>query len=315
MATQATGAQAQIVIDEETTYGSDPGTPDAFVIPFVNENLQLVQNFVGRQTITSARTERAPRLGKKDVSGGILVELNNHNHAYLLKHLMGTVNTTGTYDHEMKIGDLPIGLVIEKAFTDLDTPEYFKYNGCRINRALFTFPVEGIVTARFDVVGAKETVGTSPLDATPTSDTDEVFDEFDATIEEGGASIATVVAAEIEVINNLDPNGYVYGGAGIRTQLREGMAGVSGKLTAIFDAVTLYNKAVNSTETKLSISLDRDANNAILFEINEMIYEPHAPAIDGPNGITVELPFHAYYDDDAAATSLEITVTNDIISL
>jgi len=314
---QAEGAQGQILLAEETTYNQDPSPLDAVVLPFARETLGMRRNRIERETITKNRNKRMPKRGKQDVTGDITVELNNHAHAYLLKHLLGSVATAGSsapYTHTFKVGPLPVGLVIEKGFTDIG--EYFKYNGCKVARAAFDFRDEGIIAPVFTLQGSgKETVSGTPMDADPVELADEVFDGFEASIEEGGAEIATVTEVNFEVNNDLDPGGYTVGSQGIRHKLSAGFCVVTGNLTAMFDSVALYNKAVNHTESSLKITLTRDTDNSIEFLIPELVFDPEAPVIEGPRGVLVRLPFMAYYDDSGEQTSIQVTVKNDMATI
>ncbi|MBI4715842.1 MAG: hypothetical protein HY760_07905, partial [Nitrospirae bacterium] len=169
----------------------------------------------------------------------------------------------------------------------------------------------------FDIVGASETVGGASMDATPTSYTHIPFTAFQATILEGGGAIATVTEAEITIDNDLDKDGYTVGSAGKRTQLPEGFAMVSGSITALFDSIALYNKAVNGTESSLKITLDRGVAPArsIEFLVPELVYEQQGPVIEGPKGVLVTLPFKAYYDNSAEASSLQITIKNGLTAI
>lgn len=314
----AQGVKAQVIFDQETTYKTDPGTIDAKVIPFTKDGLKASKNLIDIETIRGNRNKSTPVGGNIDVAGGIDFELSDTAFSTLLKHLLGSNTTTGAsdpYTHTIKVGNLPVGLVIEKGFTDI--AQYFKYNGCRINKGVFKFPKEGTITGSFDIIGAKETVGASSMDSTPTSYSHIPFTAFQATIQEGGGTIATVTEAEITIDNSLDKDGYTIGSSGERTQLPEGFAVVSGSITALFDSITLYNKAVNSTESSLKITLDRGVTPArsIEFYIPELIYERQTPAIEGPKGVLVTLPFKAYYDNSTEASSLQIIIKNGLATI
>lgn len=314
----AKGTAGRLMIDSESTYKSDPGSPDGKILPFVRESLVSKKNLIDTATITSNRNKKIPGQGNIDVSGDIEVELSETPYATLIRHLLGSNATTGgsdPYTHTIKIGALPVGLVIEKGFTDI--AQFFKYNGCRVAGATFRFPKEGIVTASFRIMGAKETVGTSSFDATPTNMTHTPFSAFEATILEGGSSIATVTEAEITIDNDLDTDGYTLGGAGERRYLPEGFAMCSGTLTALFEDVTLYNKAKNLTETSLKITLSHGTTPARLMEffIPELVYEQNAPAIEGPRGVLVKLPFRSYYDNSTEATSLQVIIQNGLSTI
>lgn len=314
----AKGTSGRILIDSETTYKSDPASPDGKILPFVRESLVSKRNLIDSVTITGDRNKKRPGQGNVDVSGDIEIELSETPYATLMRHLLGSNATTGAsdpYTHTIKIGALPVGLVIENGFTDI--AQYFKYNGCRVAGATFRFPKEGLCTATFRIMGAKETVGTSSYDATPTSMIHTPFSAFEATILEGGSSIATVTDVEFSIDNDLDADGFTLGGAGERKYLPEGFAICTGTLTALFEDVALYTKAKNLTETSLKITVSHGTTPArsVEFLIPELVYEQNAPAIEGPKGVTIKLPFRSYYDNSTEATSLQVIIMNGLATI
>ena len=44
--------------------------------------------------------------------------------------------------------------------------------------------------------------------------------------------------------------------------------------------------------------------------IPELLYQPDAPVIAGPQGVLVELPFVAYYDNSTEATTMQMILKN-----
>jgi hypothetical protein len=314
---QAIGAKGQIVIQEETTYKTDPATPDVQKVYFISESLRASRNLIESMTSTSTRDASKPALGNMNISGSIKVELQAYM-AKLFKAAMGSVQTTGTgpYVHTFKIGSSLPSLLIEKGFTDIG--QYFKYNGCKINKLSLNVTPEGFQEVDFDIIGAKETVSTTPFDSTPTDLGKSSWTGFNiAGIYEGGSQIATVTEITgLTLENNLDEFVYVIGGHGERYSLPEGRVKVSGTLKALFNDMTLYNKAINTTESSLKIvyqfgSGNGSAGNEYLeILIPELIYSPNAPVISGPQGIFVELPFQAYYDNSTEATTMQIILKN-----
>jgi len=51
-------------------------------------------------------------------------------------------------------------------------------------------------------------------------------------------------------------------------------------------------------------------NESLEIFIPELSYAPNAPAISGPRGVLVELPFVAYYEDAAGASALQVILKN-----
>ncbi|OGP65793.1 MAG: hypothetical protein A3K22_00975 [Deltaproteobacteria bacterium RBG_16_42_7] len=314
---QAIGAKGLLAIQEETTYKTDPATPDTKKIYFVSESLKSSRNLIDSNTIVGSREASKPTLGNKDVSGSISLELQAYM-ALLLKASFGSLATTGAgpYIHTLKIGASLPSLLIEKGFSDI--AQYFKYNGCKINKFGLSIKPEGFQDVSIDIIGAKETVGGATFDSTPTDLGKQSFNGFViGTIEEGGSAIANVVSVDgLSLENNLDGSVYVIGGAGERKSLPEDRVKVSGTLKALFENLTLYNKAVNSTESSLKVKylfgdgLGSAGNESLEFLIPELIYSPNAPVISGPTGIYVDLPFTAYYENSAEATTMQAILKN-----
>jgi hypothetical protein len=313
---QATGAKAQIIYQEETTFKTDPTSPDAKLLYFISEDFKSSRNLIDSAVIRGTRDAARPALGNIAIEGSIKTELQAYI-GTLFKGLLGSVETTGSnpYTHTLKVGGSLPSFVIEKGFTDI--VNFFKYNGCKINRFTLAVRPEGFQEISFDFLGAKETISSSSFDSTPTDLGKVSWTGFDiATIEEGGSAIGIVTEVDITVENNLDGSVYVIGGQGQRYSLPEGMVKVSGTIKALFESMSLLNKAMNSTETSLRIYYklgtgDGSAGNESLeIKIPELLYSPNAPVISGPAGIFVELPFTAYYDNSTEGTSIQLVLKN-----
>jgi len=311
---QAAGSNAQIIFDVETVFGTTP-TPDAKLFYFLSDSFGEKRALHRSDIIRGNRNLTKPVRGNKDVSGNIKTELSPYM-ATFLKHLLGTNTTTGAnpYTHTMKAGALPVSLCLEKGFTDL--AQYFLYNGCRINRGTFEFASDGIIPASFDFMGQKRTISGTSFDATPVNLGHLPFDGFEATIEEGGSSIAYVSKCTVDIFNDLDGGNYVIAGAGQRRAIPEGKTAVTGTLTALFESITLFNKAVNFTESSIKITMTRGdglgsaGNESLVIFIPEVVYEVSDPLVSGPKGIVVEMPYSAFYDNAAEATSIQIVLKN-----
>jgi len=314
---QALGSKAQIIFQEESTFKTDPGTPDCKKLHFESESLRLSRNLITTNIIRSDRNPVAPVRGNVDVAGTITTHLQAFQLGTILKAALGSVTTTGTgpYTHVFKIGSSLPSLLIEKGFTDID--QYFKYNGCKVNRVSFSIRSEGYQQVSFDFIGAKETTGSVSFDSTPTDGGYQPWDGFSvASILEGGSSIATVTEVDGTIENNLDGSVYVIGGSGERVSLPVGAVKVSGTIRAIFEDLTLYNKAINHTESSLKVVYQLGdgsgsaGNEYFELLLPELKYSPNAPVVNGPQGVLVELPFEAYYDDSSEASAIQITLKN-----
>lgn len=318
---QQSGANAVLIFDTETAFKTTPASPDSHVLPFISESLRMSRNLISSQTLKSNRNPTAPVRGNKEVSGDINFELTPQ-YGKLFKHIFGNYAVSGAsapYTHTYKIGTLPAGMCIEKQFTDLATDKYFLYNGCKVNSFKLSAKTEGIISCGVSIMGAKETIGTSSFDATATDNGHTPFDGFEGTAAQGGVSIGNIISIDLSLNNNLDGNSHVMDGTGERKSLTEGKANVTGSISVLFEDDTLYALAVAHTETTLAVHFTKGSgtgasagNEKISFYMDEVIFKPQAPVISGPSGLLVELPFEAYYNDDADASALRMVLLSPI---
>jgi hypothetical protein len=254
--------------------------------------------------------------GNVDVGGDISVELGPQ-HGKLLKHAFGLYTKTGAaapYIHTFKIGDLPVGLTVEKRFLDLATPKYFKYAGCRINTMKMSLKTEGVIDCSFTLMGRSEVVGAATFVVTPSDLGLLPFDGFGAALYVGESnvetSLAVCTALDFTLENGLDGNTYVIGGAGARRSLPEGIAKVTGTATMLFEDSTLYTDAIAFTEKSFRIEFisgtgvgNTSGNEKMEIYLPEIIFKPSAPAVSGPTGVTWTADFEAFYFDDSVGSA------------
>lgn len=318
---QQSGANAVVIFDTETAYKTTPNSPDAHVLPFLSESLRLNRNLVSSKTIRSNRNPQAPVRGNVDVSGDINFELAPQ-YGKLFKHIFGGYSVSGTsapYTHTYKIGALPVGMCIEKQFTDLATDKYFLYNGCRVNSFKLSAKPEGIIDCSVSIMGAKETIGTSSFDGTATDNGHTPCDGFEGSVKRGGNALGIVTEIDLTLENALDGNTYVMDGTGQRYSLPEGQAKVTGTAKILFEDDVLYALAVAHTQTTIELHFTRGAGTGaaagaekMSFYIDEAVFSPRSPVISGPTGLLVELPFTAFYNTDADASALRMVLLSPI---
>jgi len=319
--TQQSGANAVIIFDTETTYKTTPGTPDAHVLPFVSESLRLSRGLVKSRTIRSNRNPQAPMRGNMNVAGDIAIELAPQ-YGKLFKHVFGSYGVAGAgapYTHTYKIAALPVGMCVEKQFTDLATDKYFRYNGCKVANFKLSAKTEGPVDGSLSLMGAKETISGATFDATATDNGHTPFDGFEGSLLQGGSPLAIATEIDFSLDNAPDGNTYVMDGTGQRRSLPEGAAMVSGNLKCLFEDDVLYALAVANTETTLALHFTKGAgtgasagNEKMSFYMDEMKFSPNSPVISGPTGLLVVLGFEAYLNVDADASALRMVLLSPI---
>lgn len=316
---QSTGANLQVGIDTETTFGTTPGAPAGKLLHLVSSTVAGKRGQINNDVMRSTKQPFKPTVGNLDVSGTLSTYVDSRDFGLLLNHMLGAPTTTGAgpYNHIFKAGNTkPTSMLIEHNYTDQASGNFkHLFNGCKLNNMNLALPQEGFATVSFDVIGATQTNAATSFDGTLTEYVFNPFSGFDAAILEGGASIATVSNVNLAVAANLDGGSYtIDGSGGARTAIPEGMYAVTGSFDALFDSMALLDKATAQTTTSLQIALSKSASEAVTIDIPELRYEVKGPEVSGPAGIMVNLAFTAFYDTNADTTALKITLDNDVAS-
>lgn len=293
--------------DEAVAYGT-AAAGNYLKVYFASESISAARNLIDSQTLGGTRIRSAPIAGNWDVSGNIVTEINAESMLYLLKHGIESAPTksgsSAPYTITYQPDTLATSFTLEVDYgSDISGAGRIKQLvGCRIAGFDMSFPSEGIPTATWRVVGAAPTV------PAPSALTDSGLDDwgnypfsaFQATVNEGGSSYAKATSIQFSVDNGIE-SVYAIGGAGKRISAPEGFVSVTGTLEAIFDSATTLNKAINSTESSLEIILTRGAGTGatvgaekLTFTLEELVYEPAFPVVEGPAGLLVRLPFRCY---------------------
>jgi hypothetical protein len=312
---QQTGSTVKLVYDTETVYKTNP-TPDGMILPFVSESIRLTRDMVSSKTIRNSRNPSMPVRQRMNVAGDINFELSPA-YGRLFSHIFsaGVRTLTGPYLWTYKVGTLPVGMLIEKQFPDLDAAKYVVYNGCKVQSFKCSSKVDGFIDCSVSLVGAKETINASVYDATVTDLAHIPFDGYEATLKQGGNPLSGATAFDFTLENGLDDSIFAIGDSGERSALREGIAKVTGKLTLFFANHTLYLLAIAATETTLQITFTHGTGAGTAGNEKLEIYFPEvklgvmSPVVSGPTGMLLEVPFEAYYDNDASASAAYALLT------
>jgi hypothetical protein len=84
---------------------------------------------------------------------------------------------------------------------------------------------------------------------------------------------------------------------------------VTGKVTAMFENLTLYNKALNNTESSLEVIMTSGSYSLSIL-VPELKYKLTSPVVQTQGGVYVELEFSGYYENGADAACLKVTLVN-----
>lgn len=321
---QAQGIDLIAGIYEESTYGVEPGSPVGKRLHLTRFGLEPSRNELESATLHPARALPKPSAGNLSVAGDLVAELGAEWAGTLLKHAIGTVNTSGIgpYAHEIAIGALPVGLTVERdhGVALAGSGRYERYRGCRVGSWGLEVPVEGYVLFTASLVGRDSEPYSAPLDATYDDPGHTPFTSFDVSlIEEGGSAIAYVESARIRGANNLDESLFALGGGGKRRALTAGKAPITGELTLLLESYALIQKARDRTPTSFQLTLSRGdglgsaGNESINWLVEQALLELRGTPVEDDAGIKVTLPFRAYRD--GANNGLVVTVNNAVATV
>ncbi|EGJ51803.1 phage tail tube protein [Desulfocurvibacter africanus] len=310
---QAKGSKSKLLLDFEQSYKTAPAVKAGKAMPFNTCSVKGTRTLQAAQTITGRRDPVMPFAGNMDVAGDLSVPVDVRAMGNWLKAMFGAPATTGAgpYTHTFKLGETMPSFGLEKRFEDIG--QYIFCAGCKASKLSMSVGGDAELVASIGIVGATESApSATPYQLDPACIAFDRFQNFQASIEENGVALANCTEFSLEMDFGLDTGNYVIGGQGTRNSLPEGVASISGTLSALFEDATLLNKAVNMAETSLRLSFT-SGSHSLSFLFPEVVLEQQAPAIEGPQGVKIQLPWKAYFGDDAVNNSaVVVTLTNDV---
>lgn len=317
MANQAIGVYTKLLVCAEQSFKTLPSTLTGKVLsmPFNTISLAASQNTSDPATITGRRDAVEAIYGNIDNSGDIVVPLDSKAFGHWLALAFGAPTTTadatdGYYKHVFKASNTQPSFCVEKVFNN---GVILKSVGCKVSKLGFSFGGDGELTATISVVGCNETIEESQLVESPTAVAMKRFNNFQSSllIDNVAEQVATDVSCDVDF--GLDTEGYAIGGNGFRVRANEGIIKPSGSVTVFFDDATYLQKATNSTEVALEIDLT-NGTNKLQIAMPEVKFNRTSPSVDGATGITQQMDYNAYYNDNASGSCVIFTLTNDVAS-
>lgn len=313
---QGTGAGARIIMAKESDWGVASATANykqLNVIPGESLDIGLVNYRSG--VIRSDHMRNRSVRGTQRPGGGLPQELAPLGQAQLFYSALGRVVSSTGGTHILKglqsSNQLPM-FSLEKGFSDLATPEYYKFLGCRVNAFSIDFNVDAIPLVNFDIMCREAgKSGTSILSGTATDQTSDPFTSVQVSVYEG-ASVALIGTCEqltLTVANNLAGGSFALG-SNYRKNLLLGqrMVGFSGMFK--FTDGSLYAKAVAGTDTAIEIIVS-DGTNSYDFFLPSCEFFPNgtSPKINTDGALSIPLSGEAL-KDATQDTDIKITIVN-----
>lgn len=239
----------QVGWKSESTWGTGV-TVDTFM-PVLESSLNVDEGYLRSNGIRAGRRTRSPaRLGARTVAGSVRMELPNLSLAVLMKHMFGTVNTTGAgpYTHTYSPGpQVSKSLTLQTGIEDATaTVQPFTATGVKLGAWELSCNVGELAELSFDWTGKDVVTATALASASYASVVPFTFIEGSVTV--NGSAVASANAVTLTGSKNLRDDRHVLGSRYIREQLEDEHWEFTSEISADFDSLTLYNLAVAATQ-------------------------------------------------------------------
>lgn len=303
------GSDAQIGFKTETT----PGTAvvvDKF-LPFVSESLKQNIEWLDSKTLNARHTLKATKSGTAGVEGGITTELANTSLACLLKHMFGTVGTTGAgpYTHTFSPSDLTNdALTIQVGRpSSTSTVHPFTYAGCKIKDWEISADTGEIAALNLNIIGMTETTGTGLAVASyDAAWAPFVFREASITLAGSGSNNVRSVSIKGE---NMLTQRFRLGSAYSKEPLQAGRRPYTGTVSTDFDALTDYARFVAGTQAALVVAFS-NGTQTLTFTMNVQ-FVGETPAVGGYDLVEQSLPYRCISTTSDAAAITAVLVNSE----
>ena len=310
---RAYGANAQLLGEVETTYGTAP-SGNYIKFPFVSTDLSSEQGLIASNLLGLGRDPAQPIRDIVKVLGNIVVPVDLRNFGYWLKLLLGAPTTVGSsapYTHTFVSGasSLP-SMSVEVGMSEV--PAYFMNSGMRVNSAQLTFARTGPADATLACIAQGEVRANSSGGGSPTSLALTRFNQFQGTITKDGTQLGNVTGAQVTYTNNLAtietirPDGKIDGADPT-------IAALTGTLDVRFADTTLIDDAINNTPVALTFGYTIDSSNSLIFTAHEVYLPKPKITISGPGGVQANFAWQAA-KNASVSRMMTVVLTNDVAS-
>jgi hypothetical protein len=293
----ASGGSHGLYYYPEATFGTTPASPAWIPFRHTSCNLMLKRDSFESKELRADRAVTDMRLGTYKVEGDVGIELSAFAFDDILEGLMGGTWTANV----LKQGIVQRSFSILRRYTDIT--QYQVFTGCCPNKLTLDIKPNGIVTGTIGFIGSTMTAALPGGSTYATlADTTPPMDAFSASILEGGATFALASAITLTLENGIEAD-YVVGSK-YAPQVSWGRSRLTGKLTAFFENLTLYNKFLNETVSSLQL-VTGDGTQSYTWLMNNLKYTSADNPVSDEKPIVLDMNFSALHD--ATYTNLQIT--------
>ncbi|MGO2705635.1 MAG: phage tail tube protein [Pseudomonas helleri] len=295
----ANGSAVQYYYVEEVA-GAVPATPAWKPIRFVSAGLTPNINQIDTAEMNQSRQRPPSRGGTYSVAGDIAVELSFASFDDLIQAAMQGTWTANV----LKIGKVERSFAILERHTDIGID--YCYHGCRVSKMAISSPLNAKVGVTFSMMGTKADKYTIPVGSTYIAATaTDIMITTNLALTEGGVSVAYATEWSVSLDNGMEALFAL--GSREAFDISNGVAKVTGSMSAYLVDPVLWDKVLNETATSHTIQFTEGADSYTL-ELPKVRYTQGQKQTSGPGAIIPQYTVSAGYDD-VLATTMMITRT------
>lgn len=306
----AQGSRVSLAFQLESAFNTPPGAPSTKAIRFNGTTLALNKSILESGEIRGDRQRQDVRHGIHMPAGDIDGELIYGAHDEFWEALLGgtwTSEAAGT-PNTLANGTTFRSFLIEAAHNDI--AQFRQFGGGTIDKVAISAKPGAIITNKFSIMAASQTVAGTSFDATPAAAvTNSPMDTLaNATIKEGGSTIAVVSGIEMTIDNQGAGTDVI--GSKVHTDIVQGRMKIDGTVSAYFPDLVLMNKFINETESSLEFTFaGSPTNKTMKFKLPRIKYTGAKLDVQGEGPLVLSLPFQGLYDS-VSGYAIQMTRSN-----
>jgi len=279
-----------------TMEGSIPGNPVFKPIRFVSEGLSPNINQIESNEINTERQKSPSRGGTYSVQGEIAAQLSYGSFDDLIEGAM-----QGEWAADvLLVGSTERSFAILERHTDIGAD--YIYRGCRVATMNITAPLGDKAGITFGMLGTKAEPYTIPGGTTyATATTSDMMVTTNGSFTEDGDAITYATEWNCTIDNGMEAAYSLFQRDAFCVS--NGIATVSGTLSAYLKDGSLWSKVLNETETNHVIVLEEGVDSYTI-ELPKLRYTQGQKQVSGPGAIIPQYTFSAGYD---GTTTMRIT--------
>ncbi|MCO8160716.1 phage tail tube protein [Pseudomonas sp. 21LCFQ010] len=297
MSKMANGSAVETYYIEEVS-GAIAANPAWKPIRFVSSGLTPNINQIDTAEMNQSRQRPPSRGGTYSVAGDIAVELSFASFDDLIQAAMQGTWTANV----LKIGKAERSFAILERHTDIGVD--YIYRGCRVGSMAISSPLNAPVGVTFSMLGTKAEKFSLPAGSTfvPATASD-IMITTNLALKEGGVDVAYATEWSVTLDNGMEALFAL--GSREAFDISNGVATVTGSLSAYLVDEVLWDKVLNETSTSHSIEF-AEGNDRYTLTLPKVRYTQGQKQTSGPGAIIPQYTVSAGYDE-TAGTTMSIT--------